>query len=477
MAQKVALTTLNASTIDILNTIRENASLSYYNSIPEITDEHDIPKVGEVLLGAPALMNEFVNALLNRIALVVAKSATFNNPYVALKKGFLEYGETVEEIFVDIAKVRWFSRDKAANRELKRTIPNIKSAFHATNWTAQYPITVEYETLKRAFLSVEGVTDMVSKIVDSLYKATEYDEFLLFKYLLIKAVNAGEIKQVAVNTGTSEANMKAAAAVYRGVSNELTFMSTNYNNAGVLNNTPREKQVIFMDAKYNGAFDVEVLASAFNMDKADLLGRLHLIDNFTTFDNDRWAELRAETDSIEEVSATELSNMAGVVAILVDEDFFQVYDQLFMLTDTEVSAGIYWNYNLNVWKIISWSPFANAVQFGSFTYSHTGVDTNVFSEVSRDEDGNTVLVFNQNWAYWDDYKDTLLNQEACVDAIMDGNNITTVPAIAVTPYGALIVPASAKTLNTVLKIGTATITIGTSKTFATVDTADTATVS
>ena len=102
MAKRIAISTLNASTIDILNTIRANASYEYQSSVPEVLTEHDIPALGEVLYGYPALANQFVNALVNRIALVRVKSATFNNAYAQLKKGYLEFGETVEEVFVEI---------------------------------------------------------------------------------------------------------------------------------------------------------------------------------------------------------------------------------------------------------------------------------------------------------------------------------------------------------------------------------------
>ena len=79
MPRRVALSRLNATTIDILNTIRQNASLAYQSSIPSITKETDIPVVGEIIYGNPQLSNEFINALVNQIALVKINSATFNN--------------------------------------------------------------------------------------------------------------------------------------------------------------------------------------------------------------------------------------------------------------------------------------------------------------------------------------------------------------------------------------------------------------
>ena len=109
MAKRIAVNTLNASTIDILNTIRANASYEYQSQVPEIGSEVDIPKVGEILFGYPALANQFINALINRIAQERVKSAVFNNAYKELKKGFLEYGETVEEVFLSITRARAFS--------------------------------------------------------------------------------------------------------------------------------------------------------------------------------------------------------------------------------------------------------------------------------------------------------------------------------------------------------------------------------
>ena len=81
MPKRIAVTNLQASTIDILNTIRANASAEYQSLVPTVETTQDIPKVGEVLYGYPAMANQFLSCLMNRIALVVVKSALFNNPY------------------------------------------------------------------------------------------------------------------------------------------------------------------------------------------------------------------------------------------------------------------------------------------------------------------------------------------------------------------------------------------------------------
>lgn len=357
MPKRIAQTSLNASTLDILNVIRQNASYEYQSAVPEITKATEIPTVGEIICGTPALANQFINALVNRIALVAVKSATFNNPYAVLKKGYLEFGETIEEIFVNIAKVVEYTPEKGEEREFKRNLPDVRSIFHVMNWRTMYPVTIQDEDLRMAFLSMEGVQNLIAKITDSVYTAAEYDEFLLFKYLLIKSISHGKFKPQSIGT------LKDAAAKFRGASNKLPFMKSDYNEAGVKNNTPKERQIIFMDADYNAEFDVEVLASAFNMDKADFMGRLFLIDDWTTFDNERFEVIRANSDNVEEVTDAELALLANVHAVLLDEDWFQVYDNLNKFTEKYVASGLYWNYFYHTWKTVSYSPFANAIVF------------------------------------------------------------------------------------------------------------------
>lgn len=359
MPRRIAVNTLNASTIDIINTIRANASYEYQQLVPEVTNAKDIPRVGEVLYGYPALANQFVNALVNRVALVRVKSATFNNAFADLKKGYLEYGETVEEVFVEIAKAREFSAEKAEARELKRTLPDVRAAFHAINWRVQYPVTIQDEDLRQAFLSMNGVQDMIAKIVDAVYTAAEYDEYLLFKYLMIKAITHGKMHPVQIDA----TDMSKAAIAYRGTSNMLTFVNSNYNASGVHTATPKAEQYIFMDAMYNAAYDVNVLAAAFNMDKAEFSGKLRLVDTWTEFDNARFAEIASASDMIEPVTSAELALMADVKAVLVDSEWFQIYDNANKFTETYVGSGMYWNYFYNVWKTVSSSPFSNAVVF------------------------------------------------------------------------------------------------------------------
>lgn len=431
MPKRIAVSTLNASTMDILNVIRQNASYEYQQNVPEVTKASDIPRVGEVIYGTPTFANQFINALVNRIAVVRMQSATFNNPYRVLKKGYIEFGETVEDIFVSIAKGVDFDPEKGKSREFKRTFPDVRSAFHTMNWRVMYPVTVQDEDLKQAFLSLEGVQNLITKIVDAVYTGAEYDEFLLFKYLMIKAISHGKMKPVSIGDAT---DLKESAVAFRGISNLLPFISSDYSEAGVKTNTPKDRQIIFMDAKFNAQFDVNVLASAFNMDKADFMGRLFLIDNWTSFDNDRFDVIRENSDGIEEVTAGELALLANVKAVIVDENWFQIYDNNNKFTEKYVASCMCWNYFYHTWKTVSSSPFANAVVFvtgpASIDLPKTltcKIITKDVSEeaivfaISADTDGESLVPNSVHF----------IQTEALTKA-----------GIAVQKYGAIIIPAS-----------------------------------
>lgn len=431
MARRIANSTLNASTIDILNVIRQNASYDYQQNVPEVATVNDIPKVGEIIYGTPAFANQFINALVNRIAIVRVQSATFNNPYSILKKGYIEYGESVEDIFVSIAKAVDFNVEKAAKREFQRTIPDVRSAFHVMNWRVMYPVTIQDEDLRQAFLNIEGVQNLIAKIVDAVYTAAEYDEFLLFKYLLIKAISHGKMYPTSIGAGT---DLSEAAVQFRGTSNLLPFMSSEYNEVGVKTNTPKERQVIFMDAMFNAQFDVNVLASAFNMDKADFMGRLFLIDNWTDFDNERFDIIRANSDGIEEVTADELALLANVKAVILDDNWFQVYDNNNKFTEKYVASGLYWNYFYHTWKTVSNSPFANAVVFVT-SVADVALPATVTVHVDAKDESDVATVFTISA----DFEEAGLKPQN-VNFVQ--TEALTTAGIAVQKYGGLIIPAS-----------------------------------
>lgn len=374
MPVKPKIRTLTTSAADILNVIRNNASVDYRNYVPkaDANDVESIRTIGAIIMDYPALQNEFLNALVNRIGRVMLTSKMYSNPIAFFKKGVLEYGESIEEIFVNIAKVQEFNPEIAEQEVFKRVVPDVRAAFHIMNYQKFYKATVTQEQLKQAFLSWDGVTDLIARIVDSMYTGANYDEFLVMKYLLARHILDGRVYPVTVPTVTAE-NAKAIITTVKGVSNKLTFMNSEYNPAAVRTFTDKTDQYMIVNSVFDATMDVNVLASAFNMDKAEFLGHRVLIDGFGDLDVARLGEIFAGDPSYNEPSQAELAALNAIPAVIVDKDWFMVFDMLTQFTEQYNGQGLYWNYFYHVWKTFSVSPFANSVLFVPGTPSVTSV--------------------------------------------------------------------------------------------------------
>lgn len=364
MPTRPSVQKLSATSVDILNAIRNNASADYRNYIPQADDSLDsVRSIGNILMNYPALQNEFLNALVNRIGRVLVTSKMYDNPWNMFKRGMLEFGETIEEVFVEIAKPFEYDPETAESEVFKREIPDVRAAFHILNYQKFYKVTVQRDQLRQAFLTWDGVTDLITKIINSMYAGANYDEFLVMKYLVAVNILNGRLKAVQISDPSNVTNMKSVVGAIKSVSNGMEFMTTEYNQAGVHTYTDKRDQYIILTSDFDAVMDVEVLASAFNMDKADFMGRRVLVDSFASLDNDRLALLFKDDKNYVPLTQDELNALATIPAVLVDRDWFMILDNLLEFTDQYNGQGLYWNYWLHVWKTLSVSPFANSAVF------------------------------------------------------------------------------------------------------------------
>jgi hypothetical protein len=352
--------TLNASSVDILNAIRNSASTNYRDFVPTAkSTPESIRRIGEIIMQYTPLQNEFLNALVNRIARVIITSKMYSNPLSMFKKGLIDFGETIEEIFVNIAKPHQYDVEESESKVFAREIPDVRAAFHTLNYKKFYKQTIQNKDLNQAFLSWDGITDLISKIVNAMYTAANYDEFVTTKYMLAKAILDGRLSAITVDANDA----KGAVTKIKGVSNALTFMSNNYNVAGVQTFTDKNDQYLLVNSQFDSEIDVEVLASAFNMSKAEFMGHRILIDGFGTLDVTRLNALFKDDPNYEEPSQDALTALNAIPAVLVDKNFFMIFDNMYEFTENYNGQGLYWNYFYHTWKTFSMSPFANALVF------------------------------------------------------------------------------------------------------------------
>lgn len=453
MPTKPHIVTLTNSSVDILNVIRNNASQNYKDYVPVATaDAESIREIGAVIMDYPNLQNEFLSALVNRIGRVLITSKMYDNPWAMFKKGMLEFGETIEEIFVNIAKPYQFDPEVAESTVFKREIPDVRSAFHIMNYQKYYKATIQNDQLRQAFLSWQGITDLIAKIVDAMYTGANYDEFQTMKYMLAKRILNGQLYPVTIPTVQTD-NMKSIVSTIKSVSNKFEFMSSKYNLAGVQTHTKKAEQYLLVNSKFDAEMDVEVLASAFNMDKAEFAGHRVLVDSFGDLDIERLNLLFADDPTYTKIGEADLQALDSIPAIIVDKDYFMIFDNFYNFTEQYNGEGLYWNYWYHVWKTFSISPFANNALFIPGTPTVTSVTVSpATANVSAGQKVQLSAVV----------KTTDFAPQAVTWSVTSGENVTVnqsgVVTIGADASGKIVITATS--VYDSEKSGSATLTVG-----------------
>lgn len=365
----------NTTSVEILNSVRKEASQAYRDLIPyaENTTE-SIRAIGNIMMVYQPLKNEFLSAIYNRIGRVLITSRMYYNPWSMFKKGLMELGETVEEIFVQIAEGHQYDPEKAATNFMAREIPQVKAAFHSLNYKKFYKATISNDQLRQAFLSWEGITDLIARIVDQMYTGHNYDEFLVMKYMLGRAILNGYIRPITIPEVTKE-NAEDIVIQVKASVGDMTYENSDFNQAGVITHTPYDDMFVISSNQWNAVMSVKVLSAAFNMSEAEYMGHKVEIDGFGKINNARLAKLFEGDPYTTFVPFTEeeMAMLNQIPAIAVSRDFFMIFDNLYQFTEDYNGEGLYWNYWYHAWKTFSMSPFAQAILFVPGTPGVTSV--------------------------------------------------------------------------------------------------------
>lgn len=360
--------------LEILNNIRSNGSGEYQARIPEATREN-IQSVGNALQTYTPLFNEFTDALVNKIGKTLIESKLFQNRLARFKSGSILSQQDVEEIFIEMAKAEG-SYDKTGPNPLgRRDLPDIKSIYHRMNRQDVYAISIGDVDFRRAFRSPEALDTFLSSLVNSIYSGANYDEWLAMKNLIgtykgYAKYNvpgfgitgaAAEMFSIGASEDAFASNILSTAPIYmekaaksfvktvRKAVADFAFPSTDHNAEGVNTWTEKENMVLLINKDVTAEIDVDVLAKAFNMGKTDFEPAIIEVDGFE-MDN-----------AVKEANGMTVDDI--VIAVLMDKDWFRVWDTLSVMEPQRNAQGLFTNYFYHVHQILSASRFKNAAVF------------------------------------------------------------------------------------------------------------------
>lgn len=371
---KIKNVTKAYSSVGIIENIFLDNPDGMFDNAPDVTaTTESIRSVGNYILGYAPRRNSFVKALINRIGMVRLNYMIFTNPWAWCKQGLLEMGETVEQIWIDLAKAFPYNPKKSQTRFLQMEEPNVKSAFHSVNYRAVYKITVSNKQLRQAFLSVDGLVNFIEEIIGSLARSANVDEFMVFKYTIALGLLDGFIKNQQIPTITNE-NVNDVVTTITEQTALFQFPSTKWNFAGVSNTTPIENLMIIETANASARIKVNSLAAAYNIDYVKFMGNVVQVDSFGEFDWDRMNDLFAEDPSYKRFTQEEINALSSVQIVAMDRKFPQIYDNLAEMATPHINGeGLFENYFYHVWKVLGLSPFHNAIAYSTSEGTVTSV--------------------------------------------------------------------------------------------------------
>lgn len=335
---------MSTTGVNAFNFIRDNSSTAFQELVPNATLEN-ISTLSGILFNdayTPQL-NEFVGNLVNRIALTMIRNKSFNNPLSVFKKGSVPLGTDIQEIYENpaIAEQYEYSNTSMA-KLLSITDPDTHVAYYRLNRKDMYTKTLPRTGLQNAFVSWDKFEEFLGSIVNSLYSGNYIDEFKLTKALIDGAYDNNKVIVETVTAVTDSATAKAFVKKIRNLFAQFKFPSTRWNSYSKFTSgaklvttwTDEDRIFLIVRADVMSEIDVEVLANAFNLDHAKLLGRVLEVDSF-------------ENEEI--------------LAVLCDESFIQIYDNTLRFDEFYNARTMTYNEYLHAWGTFAISPFANAV--------------------------------------------------------------------------------------------------------------------
>lgn len=292
-----------ADSLQILNAIRDVAGSEYQARIPQATRQN-IDSIGNTILSYAPTANAFFTGLLNRIGrVVIERMEGVEDIYDVFENGKLEFGDTIQKIFVDIPKAKAFD-GTATTSMLSQDKGAIHVEYTKVDRKIFYKTTISVAQIKEAFTTVAKLDEFVRALVEAMSTALSYDKYIMLtntlythcSYVLnVLADDASNNVRVlkvpstvaVYNEATKEIEWEATGAkvflkMLRVASRSLKFPHAltygtvngddeQIDNQGEISvvRTPVKNQVCALEVSTMANIDVDALAVLFNMDKAE----------------------------------------------------------------------------------------------------------------------------------------------------------------------------------------------------------------
>ena len=338
---------------EIRNTLVQDNSL-YETQIPLVDDYTSSQVYCQSLLNLPSdLRNKFIQSLVNRIAYTRFMMDYYENPLRELAGNDLPLGAIGQEIYVNPARGRVYDINDFAGLLVKYE-SDIKAEYTEINFDVQYPVTIIRKELEKAFVSWGDFESFLMGISTSLYNGAYIDDYKYTKKLITNAYRNNAVQMEVFNISATPTRTELLGLTSRLRELYLNFLtpSTKYNawakvggyGRSIVSWSKPENIVVFVSNKMASILDVNVLARAFNIDKAELVGRVYYVEDFDIIDD----------------NGVVVYDGSNILAMICDRRWFKIREKDMFMDEFYNANNRSWQSYLNVIKSFNYSLFANA---------------------------------------------------------------------------------------------------------------------
>ena len=323
-----------------------NTELIKYLELPE--DIIDALKT-EQGTSFSATANQFISAIVNKIVYQRVEAGSFTNPFKKYDGYPVNYGDTIENIFVPPAKGYKFNPD--ATNPFSKKKPTVQALYATINFEMQYKVTIEDALLRRACLSEYGFMNLIDYILASLKKGMDLDEYFATIGMLNNPdIFADGIEEIEKGADDAQTAAKVTKKIVDTVS-AFTLPMTANNKLHQLNPSRRSDCLLVIKYDLYNSINLDFLTGVFNLDKVDLVNNIIIVDSFQVAQDD--GQIPAGLELVGEDIDFMLLDTNGFDNHVALQDNGMIYNP----------EGKYTNHYTNLWKIISFKYWHNARAF------------------------------------------------------------------------------------------------------------------
>lgn len=300
-----------------------------------------------------AAANQFISAIVNKIVYQKVEKMQFDNPFKKFDSFPINYGDTIENIFIDMPDGYTFNKD--ATDPFSKKSPNVKALYATINYEMQYQATIEDSLLRRAALREYGFMEIINSIVAQLRTKMSVDEYLATVGMLNNSnLYADGFETLNLTTfSTKAAQAQEIVKKIQTTIHDFKLPSPDNNALEVMNVSGEDSVVLIIKQSVLDSINMDFLAGVYNLDKVKIGAEIIPVRDFRIGSNTMSGEVPQSATSVGDDLDFVILDKRGFDNHVALQDGGMIYNP----------KGKYTNHFTNLWKIISFKYWHQARAF------------------------------------------------------------------------------------------------------------------